>query len=44
MSELEPVTEETPELTPVEELTDTLHRRIERFVAPMVVLVVILDR
>ena len=39
MSELEPVTEETPELTPVEELTATLHRRIERFVVPLVLLI-----
>jgi hypothetical protein len=41
MSELEPVTEETPELTPVEELTATLHRRIERFLAPVVVLILV---
>jgi hypothetical protein len=41
MSELEPVTEETPELTPVEELTATLHRRIERFVAPVVLLILV---
>ena len=41
MSELEPVTEETPELTPVEELTATLHRRFERFAAPVVVLILV---